>query len=73
MNPKFPCPCCKVELTQEFGAGTLHVGDPQFGITLFCANKECKIEVMGHTTGKKAEEAYEVITDRFKFAFASSK
>lgn len=70
---KFPCPICQKELTSEFGQGQLNSGNPEFGITLFCNEKDCKIEVFGHTSSKKPEEAYEIIKDRFKFAKNNTK
>jgi hypothetical protein len=61
---KYPCPVCKVNLHWEFGE-QIHPGNPEYGVMVFCRNKECRAEeVMGH--GKNEKEAFEIVTDRFK-------
>lgn len=56
------CPMCTVELTLLEGTRM----DPKDGITLYCNNLQCPAqEVMGH--GKNEAEAFEVITQKFKF------
>lgn len=60
---RYECPICKVELTVVDGE-RMHLGDKNYGVTLYCFNVNCKAqEVMGH--GGKEKEAYEVVMAKF--------
>lgn len=60
---KYACPICKTELKEQLG-NKLHPFDTNYGVTLFCANKQCSAEeVMSH--GDKAKDAFQVIVDKF--------
>lgn len=43
----------------------MHPGDSDFGITLYCNNKQCTAqEVVGH--GDNARQAYDVVLAKYK-------
>lgn len=58
------CPICKAPLVSMEG-NTMHPGDSDFGITLYCNNKQCTAqEVVGH--GDNARQAYDVVLAKYK-------
>ena len=62
-NIQYTCPVCNSLLKEEYG-NQLHPGDKEYGIVLYCANKECTAaEVSGH--GDNVKQAFEVITSKF--------
>lgn len=59
----FQCPLCKGLLTKAFG-NQLYPGDPKYGVTLWCRNRECPSkEVQGW--GKNTPAAFHVIEQKF--------
>lgn len=63
------CPVCDKPLYRQWGE-SIHPGDKNFGVTLFCAYKDCPAaEVAGHGNGRSdesmIEKAYAVIRAKF--------
>ena len=58
------CPFCKTELATNIGNHT-HPNDAAYGLGLFCANKQCKIDVSGYTRTANPAAAYEIIEDKY--------
>lgn len=68
---KFICPICQEELTQMFGE-KMHPNNPEYGVTLYCANMQCSAqEVMGH--GDKVKDAYETVMHKFAGGYRKEK
>ena len=61
---EYLCPLCKIELSTQFG-NYFHPNNPDYGLTLFCNNNLCNVEVFGYTRGKNLKDAFEIITDKY--------
>jgi hypothetical protein len=55
----YPCPICKVNLTSQPG----QVLDANDGVTVFCNNSDCKVEVFGHANNEA--NAFEIIKQKY--------
>jgi hypothetical protein len=60
----YNCPFCNTELLTNIGNHT-HPNDPEYGLTLYCGNRMCKIDVSGYTRTTNPAAAYEVIEDKY--------
>jgi len=60
----YNCPLCNAELKTSLG-NVFHPGDVAYGLTLYCDNTNCRIEVFGHTNGTKRLDAYGTIMDKY--------
>jgi len=62
-NTEFFCPICNVPLVSMLGH-KMHPNDPNYGITLYCANIKCSAQEV-FAGGKNEEDAYEVIKVKY--------
>ena len=55
----YPCPLCQVLMLSALGT----VLNPHDGLTVFCDNPECKVEVFGHAD--KEKDAFDIINQKY--------
>lgn len=70
IKTKYCCPLCNAPLLRQWGNKT-HVGDKDYGITVYCDNRKCPAqEVSGHGNGRSEDtmiaNAYAVIMAKCK-------
>lgn len=59
----YKCPLCGATLANMDG-DTLHPGNPEHGVTLWCPNDKCPAqEVFGH--GESAKKAFDIIKEKY--------
>jgi hypothetical protein len=63
-EPEFICPLCKSQLKTQLG-NYFHPGDTSYGMSLYCDNPDCLIEICGYTRNNKPSEAFEIIEDKY--------
>ena len=63
-TPQYKCPLCQTELLIQIG-NYFHPNNPEYGLSLYCGNMECKIEVHGYTRTSNPAAAFEIIEDKY--------
>jgi len=60
----YSCPMCNVPLSISLGNVFNH-NKEGYGLTMFCNNRACPVEVFGYTRNQNPDAAYEIIEEKY--------